>query len=113
MRCSEPGGSVAVAIVASRAPGRCAWVDRPHEHLSIVATVLEGSWQRSRGSCGSCGWRSCDGPVWMEQLDRLLVYRWDICPPTLACRSFATTRFGTEFLMVLAPASMHSRWCPQ
>src|ERR1041385_538999 len=27
MRCSDPGGSVAVAIVASRAPGR--WVVRP------------------------------------------------------------------------------------
>ena len=25
MRCSEPGGGVAVAIVAPRAPGRCAW----------------------------------------------------------------------------------------
>src|ERR1043166_7850026 len=30
MRCSEPGGRVAVAIVASRAPGRCAWVVRRH-----------------------------------------------------------------------------------
>ena len=28
MRCSEPGGSVAVAIIASRAPGRRAWVVR-------------------------------------------------------------------------------------
>src|ERR1043166_4956924 len=28
MRCSEPSGSVAVGIVASRGPGRCAWVVR-------------------------------------------------------------------------------------
>lgn len=28
MRFSEPGGNVAVAIVASRAPGHCAWVVR-------------------------------------------------------------------------------------
>src|SRR6185503_14728565 len=37
MHCSKPGGSVAVAIVASRAPcpsgrTRCAWVVRPPSH---------------------------------------------------------------------------------
>ena len=29
MRCSEPGTSVVVAIIASRVPGRRAWVVRP------------------------------------------------------------------------------------
>src|ERR1043166_6639669 len=43
MRCSEPGGSVAVVIVVSRASGRCAWVVRP---LRAHDTASENS-QRS------------------------------------------------------------------
>src|ERR1041385_5635245 len=43
MRCSEPGESVVVAIIASRAPGRRAWVVR-----RIRATSMSSSTPQSR-----------------------------------------------------------------
>jgi hypothetical protein len=39
MRYSEPGASVAVAIVASRAPGRWAWVVRPRNRMENPRTI--------------------------------------------------------------------------
>ena len=42
MRCSEPGESVAVAIVASRTPGRWAWVVRPLHAMTHSDDIVTG-----------------------------------------------------------------------
>jgi len=120
MRCSEPGMASRLAIIASRVPGRWAWVVRPlwrphsHSHQAHVGDTVfcaycssSSQWismicqsnciLRSRGASAAFSWR------------------WCCCSTTLRLSAFVHRHFGElrqELLSrgccSLAPTFLHT-----